>query len=367
MQFALSGLSALARGIEVPTDPEFDSPFEEEVCQVLQGHGLTVHRQIGCAGYRIDLAVVDAEQPGRYLLAIECDGATYHSSKTARDRDRLRQQVLEEMGWRGRILRIWSSDWVQNRDGQVLRVLQALANARSTAEDSLPSVNADNENAPAEEPQAIELATDREAESAPHICSPSTILEQANALPKGVRSYQAYKGEHQGESAEFYDLAVYDPGHITAILVSVVQQEGPIHILEATRRVISCWGMGRAGPNLVTTVEIAATRAGQRGSIAIRGEFLWPSEMSQPVVRVPSDGDVVRSIEYVSLEEIAEACILCVRDAYAIQQDELITQAARLLGYHRTGTNVRDRISEAITFACEQGKVEVKDGAVTLR
>jgi superfamily I DNA and/or RNA helicase/very-short-patch-repair endonuclease len=88
---------------------ELDSPFEEAVSDFLAENGCEVHRQIGCAGYRLDLAVPDPLHPGRYVLGIECDGADYHSSTVARDRDRLRQQVLEGLGWK--IYRVWSTDW----------------------------------------------------------------------------------------------------------------------------------------------------------------------------------------------------------------------------------------------------------------
>lgn len=92
----------------------FDSPFEEDVYKTLEEKGLHLHTQVGSSGYRIDLAVVDPDYPGKYLLGIECDGATYHSSKTARDRDRLRQSVLESLGWK--IERIWSQDWVKRKN-----------------------------------------------------------------------------------------------------------------------------------------------------------------------------------------------------------------------------------------------------------
>jgi very-short-patch-repair endonuclease len=88
---------------------ELDSPFEEAVSEFLTENGCEVHRQIGCAGYRLDLAVPHPLHPGRYVLGVECDGADYHSSPVARDRDRLRQQVLEGLGWN--IYRVWSTDW----------------------------------------------------------------------------------------------------------------------------------------------------------------------------------------------------------------------------------------------------------------
>ncbi len=102
---------------------DFDSPFEREVANALQDRGLGVRRQVGCSGYRIDLALVDPTNPGRFVLGVECDGATYHSSATARDRDRLRQEVLETLGWQ--FVRVWSTDWVRDPQFQIDRVVAA--------------------------------------------------------------------------------------------------------------------------------------------------------------------------------------------------------------------------------------------------
>jgi len=85
------------------------------------------------------LAVVDDRAPGRYLLGIECDGASYHSSATARDRDRLRQEVLEKLGWH--LCHVWSTDWVRDRRTQVKKVRAALALARKIATDGSDRVD----------------------------------------------------------------------------------------------------------------------------------------------------------------------------------------------------------------------------------
>jgi very-short-patch-repair endonuclease len=102
----------------------FDSPFEEEVYEALTAHGLEMATQVGCSGYRIDLAIRDLRRPGRYVLGVECDGATYHSTPTARDRDRIRQRHLEGLGWH--IHRIWSRDWVRDREGEIRKVLDRI-------------------------------------------------------------------------------------------------------------------------------------------------------------------------------------------------------------------------------------------------
>jgi very-short-patch-repair endonuclease len=104
----------------------YDSPFEEDVYDVLVDMGYEVNTQVGASGYKIDLAVVDPRKPDSYLCAIECDGKTYHSSKVARDRDRLRQQVLENLGWK--IHRIWSQEWFKKRNFEITRLKNLFCN-----------------------------------------------------------------------------------------------------------------------------------------------------------------------------------------------------------------------------------------------
>jgi very-short-patch-repair endonuclease len=101
----------------------FDSPFEESVYQLLSDIGVTSVPQVGVAGYFIDLAIVSEEKED-FILAIECDGATYHSSKSSRDRDRLKDEVLNKLGWK--VYRIWSVDWYRNRQNEVQKLIKII-------------------------------------------------------------------------------------------------------------------------------------------------------------------------------------------------------------------------------------------------
>ncbi|MET8539247.1 DUF4011 domain-containing protein [Kitasatospora sp. NPDC004799] len=123
LKYAKHGPSVLAQQLEEAELPP-ESPFEESVLEVLQGWGYTVRPQVGVAGYRIDLGIRDPRRPGRYALGIECDGAMYHSSKAARDRDRLRESVLSGLGWK--LHRIWGTDWYRNRAGAEARLKEAV-------------------------------------------------------------------------------------------------------------------------------------------------------------------------------------------------------------------------------------------------
>jgi superfamily I DNA and/or RNA helicase len=95
-------------------DEHSSAPFEDAIASFLEENGYQVDKQIGCAGFRVDLAIVDEENPGKYILGITTDGKMYASSKVARDRDRLREQVLEGLGWK--LYHLWSTDWYRNRD-----------------------------------------------------------------------------------------------------------------------------------------------------------------------------------------------------------------------------------------------------------
>lgn len=103
------------------------NPFEADVFDALSAQGIRLLPQWGASRFRIDLVALHPEKPGRFVLAIECDGASYHSAPTARDRDRLRQQQLEALGWR--FHRIWSTDWFLRREEEIARTVAAYERA----------------------------------------------------------------------------------------------------------------------------------------------------------------------------------------------------------------------------------------------
>jgi superfamily I DNA and/or RNA helicase len=123
LDFAEKGNSALRKIVKHNTQVS-ESGFEEEVARVLENNGYMIEKQVGVSSFRIDLAIRHPDRPKVYALGIECDGASYHSGKIARDRDRLRQMVLERLGWK--IYRIWSTDWFKNREKAVKNLLQAV-------------------------------------------------------------------------------------------------------------------------------------------------------------------------------------------------------------------------------------------------
>ncbi len=129
LEYAMHGPAALAAVGEAEPADAFPSPFEREVADSLRSAGYVVVPQVGCSGYRIDLGVVNPDDPKHFLLGVEGDGANYQSAKTARDRDRLRAMVLTGLGWR--LHRVWSADWFMNRRSALEKIHQALRAAQA--------------------------------------------------------------------------------------------------------------------------------------------------------------------------------------------------------------------------------------------
>jgi len=136
--FAVNGADAL---VQITAENDFtqnDSPFEEVIYNFLDRNGYKVVTQVGCSGYRIDMAIKHPALNEIYVLGIECDGATYHSARTACERDRLRREALKNNGWN--MYRIWSTDWVKDPITEGNRLIAAINEAISTFDTSEISI-----------------------------------------------------------------------------------------------------------------------------------------------------------------------------------------------------------------------------------
>lgn len=158
-----------------------DSDFEIAVTAALRDAGFECIPQVGVAGFFIDVAVVDPGNPGRYLMGIECDGATYHSAKSVRDRDRLRQAVLERLGWN--IRRIWSTDWFKNPQAELQPILREL----NTLKSAIPTVVEDVVESESDEiEEIVERTEDQEAETASFLDPGISLKERIIAFDRDV-------------------------------------------------------------------------------------------------------------------------------------------------------------------------------------
>ena len=329
--------------IDIPrvTGREADSPFEEAVAARLRALDFDVDHQVGSAGFFIDLAVRDSSRPGRYVLGIECDGATYHSARSARDRDRLRQQVLEGLGWK--IHRIWSTDWFRNPGLELGKAEVAIRMAQVAA--LTPSVD------PAPEPEKRVEPLQR---------APEPDVEAA--APR-ARPYRVARLKLRGLWGPLHETA---PGTLAGWISRVVEVESPVHLDEVTLRIRAAAGVGRSGSRIRAQMRLGAQVGANQGSYRIdaRG-FLWRLDHDTVEVR-RRDGDIAPSLrnpDMIAPEEIAAALVHAVRVSYGIAPDAAVQEAVRLFGFKRAGQKIVGSFQRVLDALVEDGAL-VREGSL---
>ncbi|MDD5744977.1 MAG: AAA domain-containing protein, partial [Mesotoga sp.] len=317
-------------------EADFDSPFEEEVYRELTECSLTVHSQVGCSSYRIDLAVVDDRRPGKYLLGIECDGAMYHSARTARDRDRLRQKVLENLGWK--ITRVWSRDWVFDRKAERDRLLSEIEKARSNS--SVEGESNTVETIPEENLQKLE----NDKPSLP-------VYERFNP-PDLIELSRSGKLSSAGQ-----------------LIQAVMEKEAPVHLDEVVSRIL---GLYENHPTLLPAMN--RNMYTQSGSISrkrlkqyllfnlpkekyeLEGDFIL--NRSETVLPRRATGANGRKADHIPPVEVREAIRLCLKDAFSMNREDLKTDVSKLFGFRRVGTTMNELIEKEIKFLIQNGQLE---------
>jgi very-short-patch-repair endonuclease len=301
-----------------------DSPFEESVAEVLRNKGHEVANQIGCAGYFIDLAVRDPDAPGRYVIGIECDGAQYHSSRVARDRDRLREEILRDRGWS--IHRVWSTDWYRSRRAAEQRLLAAVDDAL-LHRDRKPPVRSEVSNNPFEG----------------HIIEDST---PASGEPEG----EAYQACESLERSPVGELHAQTTAAMREMIEVVVQVESPVCVELVISRIRTLWGSRKAGRLIREKVSKGIAAAKREGTIQQRGKFLWRADQTVPPVRRCGTARPP-NLDFVCDEEITEAIDAVLQAEGTTPADALVARVARRLGIRSTSQKAAIRIRSLI-MAC---------------
>jgi very-short-patch-repair endonuclease len=338
-----------------PGGGEPESDLEREVANEIQRLGFHVVHQVGCSGYRIDLGVLDPVEPGRFLLGVECDGATYHSAYTARDRDRLRQQVLEELGWRGRIHRVWSPDWTLKRGTEIERLKSAIEKARQLTS----------------QPQGPSQST---PQSSPNpIANPSTVTRR---IPITLLQEGNLPGTVLYKIAELHPSTRVEPKfHLPKwrseqcrLLTRLVRVEGPVHIDYAAKRLVAAWGLKRTDSRIMKTFRETVRHCQREGALVRKGDFLWPPNLDKISIRVPDPNvpESVRKIEHIPPEEIQNAVLLIVKHTIGIKLESLLIQTARLFGFDRTGPNIRSVLIKVYEKMLRDGLISQTNDSIVI-
>lgn len=339
LQFAETGQSETPKALD--DDP--DSDFEVSVAHAIRTLGYDVDYQVGSAGFKIDLAVHDPDRKGQYMLAVECDGATYHTSVWARERDRQRQEVLEGLGWH--FHRVWSTDWFHRRPEELRRLEQAILSAAKSG----PLVPDEHFSLPSKEVEDVDV----DADAGPGIDQPDLPDYPVADFPVPSR-------------LEPHEVPV---ALMTDIVERIVAIEGPVHQDEIARRVAAMFGKQKAGSRIVARVGEALhflqTRNGE--IFAAGGFWFTASQQDEPPLRNRSRAPLnLRKANMLPLLEIEAAIRVVLNQNGALSREEIPRAVALLFGFQRTGPEFRPAIAPVVDSLLNSGDIVEGPAGVTL-
>lgn len=346
LDYAERGSLALAAMDEGSLGPAANR-FEASVAAALGARGWEVRTQIGVSGFRIDLGVVHPDKAGAYLAGVECDGATYHRSASARDRDQIREGVLRNLGWE--ILRVWSTDWFMRPDEALNRIDTALKDLLARRrEESRKQAEAARESAAEEEAperhdgdaaSPFDDADDEEAEQ-----ERQEIYASQHAPKEPETSFDATP-ESDIRDAEEYDASLfYEPSYssrLTGVIDRVVAKHGPISDIMLYRHIARLYGWQRAGRRIQERIMACI---GENECRKENGNlFIWEPGSHQPIL--PFRANLNRAPRDVPQAEILG---LITEHADVLKGSDPAKDIASLMGLGRLSADTRAYLDACI-------------------
>lgn len=346
LEFADRGPKALAEAIQGSVGG-YDSPFEEAVAQGLRRLGWEVVPQIGVSRFRIDLGIVHPDRAGDYLVGVECDGATYHSAATARDRDKVRSAVLQGLGWS--LLRVWSTEWWVDKEGALRRLHGLIETLLEESRERHREREANEPAAPAVE-MTVEVRSETIALKA--LASSSEPEAESPLAETAVVSVAGTSGTYKSAdlssfvaviSADSFYLDAYDDV-LAELIGHVISHESPIQEDVLIQKIARAHGFQKAGRLIRDRVLELVERHHHLRPDLLGGQFAWknadaPDQWFQH--RQPASPDEVRSLEAIPFEELRAA-------ARAAKGSDLPLELARTFGLRRLTAQIRARLEKAV-------------------
>ena len=324
--------------IPVESGKEADSIFEIEVAKRITELGYSVEPQVGSQGFYIDMAIRHPLKEGAYLLAVECDGATYHSSANARDRDRLRQSILESVGWK--FHRIWSTDWFRDEKSEVERI-------RLRIEEVLNSNGTENKT-PKRDAKPDIIRVEREFEEKTH--HEYTVANLMNSY----------------SWADYISFEEIPKQQLQEAISKVVMIEGPLHKQLLINRLLEPAYLTRAGRKIKNKVDSVLAFMASTKSIILEHDCLFV-ENQEVLVRDRSKLDTAeRKFELVPPTEIKKCLHEVTQDAYSIEVPELFKEVCSRFGFGRTTESMKSELDRYLKEVIESGLLKLEENKISL-
>ncbi|MGV1760810.1 DUF3320 domain-containing protein [Rhizobium sp. A22-96] len=351
----------------------FDSSFEEAVAVQLERRGWSAVPQVGISGFRIDLGVRHPDLAGTYLAGVECDGATYHSSATARDRDKVREQVLRGLGWN--MLRVWSTDWwfdaagcMERLHANLERLLEESRARRIAEQDDIPTLwNTGHEEIGINEIHGAQAAVPSEETTPPSVAietefvyvetpvafgEPKAAEMQLAAAPAPDETVEERRysitdlSGFRADPDQFFEFGYRDT--LRGMIEAVIETESPLRADILAQRLSRAHGWLRTGGRIRERIDLHLR--GLDTTLESSGEFIWKKGAISDIVpyRQPASEDARRSIADIPLAELA---FVVLNNPDLLDEPDPARELARLLGVERLAAVSRSRLDEAIARA----------------
>ncbi len=351
----------------IDSEASIENPFERSVYNELTKRGVRLIPDVGQSGYHIDFGVVDDSNTKQFLLGIECDGINYNSASTARDRDRLRQQVLTNLGWT--IIRIWSIDWWRDKEAQIQKVLKHVSQARLKPSKPIDLAQTVSDNLDKAQSTSIEFDETKIPQQTfdpaiQEVTAPVRIFGKTNPAKETNQA-----GNNKELSVPPYKLTLLSPygnaedfanasnQQLKEALERVLLREVPIHTSEAMKRVVSFWEITRLNKQIKEKLENIIRELAANNQIIIKDDFIWGPNEQKSIVRNRQGLDYVFDPDFICQEEYEQA-ITMILEAYGTRiKDSMSQDVARLLGFSRTGQKITQRVSQIIQNFIDGGKI----------
>ncbi len=368
IDYAARGPIALAQRTEFIHDVDhFDSEFEQAVATRLREKGWQLRTQIGVSKFRIDLGVLDPDVGGSFLAGIECDGASYHSSPSARDRDRVRHIILENLGWK--LIRIWSTDYFINPDKVIERVQQQLEEMLNSKREERDSVNNEVATEEMDLPESAETSTEADStfEVPEESTEPISLGAKEAEEPVGAFYSVATVSEPLSKMVEYENYsgeATQDPRNVDAQtfaqgLLIIVEMEGPMLAKRAYDVYLRHCGIKRMGKDLKSMMNRSLQHVINQNLIVKEDEWNLGG-LIYSIIRLPEQASPClrelggRTIDEIPPSEIKEASKLVLsKNDCSAGSEEHLREILNLYGLKRLTDHTREKLLQAIVFERE--------------
>ena len=321
LSYAENGESVLRQSLRLPFADQYDSDFETEVAEFLKSQGYAVDTKVGTSGYRIDV-VVKHPDSSDYVLAIECDGAAYHSLHSTRDRDRLRQEVLERMGWK--FYRIWSTDWFRNKQTEKERLLEAVQDALRDTPEQHP------------------------------------VSRKTANFETAVERHQRFKPY---EAAEIESLIPLYGSDYKALVAKILEVESPLSEEWLLKRTLAFFRRGKVTAAVKKEYQAAMEGCGAYG-IRQENGFLYRRDQNKVYFR--SQGSLARDVKYISPEELASGLLTILSQNSYADKEGLYKTLLEYCGLKRMTGNASLSFDHAVNYLKDKGFISEENNQIVL-